>query len=92
METNVAFIFEAIEKAGVSITDFSRLTRISRVTLYRWKKGTPITDMLRRDLAFTLATRLEKACRAGKLPITDKLKADQRLAVLRRIVASMAAK
>ncbi len=86
------YIFEAIEKAEVSFTDFSRLTKISRETLYRWRNGSPISDMLRLDLAYTVATRFEKACRSGKLPLTSRLKKEQRIQVLRKIVASMVSK
>ena len=92
MEKKTQYIFEALDKSGVSMTDFARITRISRETLYRWKKGANITDRLRLDLGYTCALRLEKACRLGKLPLTDKLKAVQRLKVLRRIIASMSNK
>jgi hypothetical protein len=88
----VAYIFSALEKAEVSFTDFTRLTRISRESLYRWRGGAPVKDMLRLDLAYTYALRLEKACRAGKLPLANRLKAVQRLATLRKIITEMSAK
>jgi hypothetical protein len=91
-ETKVNFIFEALDKAGVSMTDFTRLTRISRESLYRWKGGAPVKDMLRLDLAYTYAKRLETACRSERLPLTSRLKAPQRLIVLRKIIAEMATK
>ena len=88
----VDYIFEALEKSGVSMTDFSKITRISRETLYRWRNGNMIKDMLRLDFAYTAANRLEKGCRNGVLPLTDKLKKDARIPRLRRIIADMASK
>lgn len=90
--SKVSYIFTTIEKAGVSFTDFARITKISRETLYRWKGGGTVKDMLRLDLAYTYALRLEKACRAGRLPLVNKLKAEQRLKMLRTIIAEMSAK
>ena len=91
-DPKVKYIFEALDKSGVTMTDFSRITRISRETLYRWKKGNAITDRLRLDFAYTAAIRLEKGCRLGRLPIQEKLKKEQRLVVLRKIIAEMASK
>jgi hypothetical protein len=91
-EAKVKYIFEALEKADITMTDFTRLTRISRESLYRWKNGSPVKDMLRLDLAYTYAKRMEAACRAERLPLTSKLKAPQRLAVLRKIIAEMSTK
>lgn len=89
-KNKIEYIFEAIDKAGVTYIDFSRITRISRATLYQWKKGGAIRDKLRLDLAYVTATRLEKGCVHGRLPITDKLKPKQRIKVLRKIIAEMA--
>lgn len=47
----VAYIFEAMEKSSISLTDFALLTRISRMSLYKWKDGGAINDKLRLDLA-----------------------------------------
>lgn len=88
----INYIFKAVETSNIFLTDFGRLTGISRETLYRWKDGGNITDKLRLDLAYTVATRIEKACRLGKLPLTDKLKKVQRVVVLRQIIKSMASK
>lgn len=90
MTEKVKYIFDAIDKSGIAITDFSKLTRISRESLYRWRRGSNITDKLRLDLAYTVAVRLEKACRCEELPLVDKLKPEQRIVVLRKIIASMA--
>ncbi len=92
MKKSIKYIFESVEKSGVSMVDFSRITGISRETLYRWRNGSPVSDKLRLNLAYTIAVRLEKACRAKKLPLKDKLKIDQRIHTLKRIVASMASK
>lgn len=88
----VEYIFEAIEKSHVSMTDFSLITKISRESLYRWKDGRPVTDRLRLDLAYTVARNMEKACRLGKLPLVDRYKPEPRRKLLRKIVAEMATK
>jgi hypothetical protein len=73
-EAKVKYIFEALEKADITMTGFTRLTRISRESLYRWKNGSPVKDMLRLDLAYTYAKRMEAACRAERLPLTSNSK------------------
>jgi hypothetical protein len=92
LEEKLDYIFNAVDISEVSLTDFCRLTGISRETLYRWKNGGNVTDKLRLDLAYTVATRMEKACRLGNLPLTDRLKKEQRLVVLRKIIREMASK
>lgn len=92
MEPRVQYILAAIEKAEVSMTDVSRLTGVSRVTLYRWKNEANIKDKLRLNMVYTMAQRFEKACRAGRLPFPNKLKVEQRIGALRKIVAEMAQK
>ena len=91
-DPKVVFVFDVLDKAGVRMTDFARVTRITRETLYRWKNGGNITDELRRDIAYTYALRLEKAVAAGRLPFTDTLKKEQRVVTLRKIIADMASK
>ncbi len=88
----VEYIFEVLEKSGMYLTDFSRITGISRVALYRWRKGNPIADKLRLNLAYQAAYRLEKACRLGLLPLHNKYKKVERIKLLRKIVADMASK
>jgi len=89
IDPKVAYMYEVLEKAMIGPTDFASLTNISRETLYRWKKGQPIADKLRLDIAYNTALRLEKGCRHGRLPLKEKLKAPQRVKVLRKIVAEM---
>lgn len=86
-DPKVAFVFNTLAKAGVRMIDFARVTRITRETLYRWKGGGNITDELRRDIAYSYALRLDKAVAAGKLPFTDKLKKNERMVALRKIIA-----
>lgn len=88
----VAYIFEALEKSGVRVTDFSKIVGVSRPTLYSWKNGGTIADRLRLDLAYTAARRLETACRLGKLPLVDRFKPEPRRKILRKIIAEMATK
>ena len=87
-EEKVAYIFEAIEKSGVSLVHFARLTQISRNSLYRWKRTGEAHDVIRVQIAYTAAQRLEIACRAGKLPIAEGIVKDERFNAIRKIVAS----
>ena len=92
VEPKVKYIFEALENAEITFSDYSRLTSITRQTLYNWKAGNPVSDRLRLDFAYSMAARITRAHRMGKLPLTDKLKTAQRIAVLRKIIADMARK
>lgn len=84
----ITFIFEALEEAGVSMTDLSRLTNISRTSLYAWKRGQVVSDKLRLNLAFNTAVRLSKAVEAKRLPLAGKLAPGERLRVLREIITA----
>lgn len=81
----VNFIFATLEKAGVRVTDLARLARVSRESLYRWKRGAAVSDMLRLDLAYTTTLRLKTALDRGKLPLHD-VKPKERTAMLRRLI------
>lgn len=83
----VSYIFEALNKSEVSLIDFHRLTSISRNSLHSWKKGGPVRDRLRLDLAYGTAQRLELACRNGRLPLIEKLKEKERVKLLRKIIS-----
>ena len=91
-EEKVKYIFECVGKAEVNLIDFARLTQISRNSLYRWKREGNATDNIRVQLADSAAQRLEMACRNGLLPLTDRLKAEKRFDVIRKIVASQSTK
>lgn len=91
-EKVIKHIFDAKEQAGISMVDLSRLTGISRETLYRWKKGAKVTDRLRLNLAYTYSVRISKAVQLEQLPLKDKLKKDQRLKVYKDIIKNMASK
>jgi len=87
-ETKVEFVFDALESAQVSITDFARLTKISRTTLHAWKKGGNVADLLRLNVAFNWAIRLDKAVDAKRLPFAESpTNVAERLAAIRAIVA-----
>lgn len=91
-EQKVAYIFEALEKSGVRLCDFHRLTQISLNSLHRWRNEGEASDKIRVQIAYVTAQHLESACRAGHLPLVDKLKPAQRFAAVRKIVASQATK
>lgn len=85
----VQVIFAAIDRGQVSIVDFSALTKISRTSLYSWRAGNPINDMLRLNIAHITAKKINAACDAKTLPLLgDKLKGVQRRALLTRIIRS----
>ena len=92
MNERIKYIFDAASNAKVSMTDLALLTGISRETLYRWKDGKPAKDKLRLGIAYTIATRLVKACGLDELPLKNKLKKEPRVAVLRKIITEIAAK
>jgi transcriptional regulator with XRE-family HTH domain len=88
-ETKVAFILKALEASGVSMTDFARLTGVSRTSLYAWKRGGHVADRLRLTVAFNTAVRLDRAAEQKMLPLEDMYSVAERLAELRRIVAAV---
>ena len=86
----ISIIFAALEAANVSVSDLSRLTRVSRTALHRWRKaeaGTCI-DGLRLNLVYSTCLRLHRAQQGGSLPLKDTYKTAERIKVLRDIVGS----
>jgi transcriptional regulator with XRE-family HTH domain len=86
-DSKVKFILDTLDAAGVSMTDFAKLTAISRTTLYAWRRGANVADKLRLQVAFNYAIRLDRAVEGSRLPLIDKLSPPQRLKVLRQIIA-----
>lgn len=84
-----AFIFKALEDSEVSITDFSRLTNISRTSLYAWKRGNNVADNLRLGIAVSYAARLGKAVEIGRLPLIGTYPISERIQVLKSIIAEV---
>lgn len=85
----VEFIFKVLKEAEVSITDFSRVTEISRETLYRWKNGGNITDMLRLKTAYNRAVYIERGRLSEKLPLPSRMKQKERITLLLKIMQEM---
>ena len=85
-------IFRSIERAEISIADVQRLTSVSRETLYRWKDGGNIKDFLRLNIMMKFASLLETAVSEGKLPLQNPMKTDERIKLLRKIIANAATK
>lgn len=88
----MAYIFKAIERSGVSISDLQKITNISRNTLHAWKKGGNVADMLRFSIMLKVAANLNIACDEKKLPLQNPLKSDERLRLLRKLIANAATK
>jgi len=85
-------IFQAIERADISMVDVQRLTSISRETLYKWKDGGNIKDFLRLGIMLKFAALIDAACDAGMLPLQNSLKVGARVALIRKIIANAATK
>lgn len=83
------YIFTALNKANISITDFSEITNISRTTLYNWKNDHNISDMIRLNLAYKHAVHITRAVHKGILPLKNKLKKSERIAEFKRIMLNM---
>lgn len=86
-EAKVHAIFAALDRAGISITDFHRLTSISRTSLHSWRRGGTVTDMIRLRDAYAFAQRIDKAVELKKLPLVGTYRISERLRVLRGIIA-----
>jgi len=86
-EAKVSFIIKTLEESEVSITDFSRLTNISRTSLYAWKKGQNVADKLRLSVAYNYALRLAKAIENKRLPLIGMYSVAERTKTLRAIIA-----
>lgn len=82
-------ILQAIEKAGVSITEASKLLPLSRATLHNWKSGATHGDALRIQLASGYARLLLRAVELKKLPLHDDTPRSERLPLIRRILADV---
>lgn len=82
-------IFAALEASGVSMSDFARLTTVTRSTLYKWKDGTVsnIRDRRALSIALAYADKLTLATEAGRLPLKEVYRISKRVSVLRSIVA-----
>jgi predicted transcriptional regulator len=85
----VSFIIKTLEESEVSITDFARLTNISRTSLYAWKKGQNVADKLRLSVAFNYALRLAKAVENKRLPLVGMYSVAERIKTLKVIIAEM---
>lgn len=86
-EEKIANIFMTLEKSGVSMTDFSRLTGVSRASLYNWRSGANVTDKIRLRDAYAFALRLSKAVDMKKLPLVGMYRLTERIKVLKQIIA-----
>lgn len=82
-----AELFAILDAAGVSTSDFSRLTGITRTSLQRWKvNGAHIRDRLRFRIAEDKARRIATATSMGRLPLRETYTWSERTAALKRII------
>ena len=86
MNQTARYIFDALARANVTISDFAKLTSISRQTLHHWKAGGAINDTIRLNLAYNTAKRITTATDTKKLPLVEKIPAAERVVVLKRII------
>ena len=82
-------IFAALDASGVSVSDFARLTTVSRSTLYKWKDGTVsnIRDRRALSIALAYADKIQQAVAAKRLPLTETYRITKRVSVLRGIIS-----
>jgi hypothetical protein len=88
----VDFIFATLDESGVNVTDFHRLTGVSRVTLYNWKNTREASDMFRLGYAHQVAEKLHKAVEDKKLPFADRLQKGHRISELEKLTGIIARK
>lgn len=86
MNKTARYIFDALKKAGITISDFATITSISRQTLHHWKAGGTINDSIRLSIAYNTALRVVSAVNGGRLPLADKMPAKERVVVLKKII------
>jgi hypothetical protein len=81
-------IFHILDTAGVSISDFARLTGCSRQMLTRIKKTNDAEhrDRIRYHILTTEALKIDQALKHRRLPLKDKHFTSERLKVLRHII------
>jgi len=79
-------IFAAMAISGIYVSDFAKLTGISRTSLYKWRNGEAITDKIRLNLAASTADRLAWAVEKKRLPLSEVMSAKERVQALKRIV------
>ena len=86
------YIFGALKKTDVGITDIHNITQISRTTLHAWKNGGAVTDLLRLGVMLRVAKNLNNAFEAGDLPLPRPLKKEDRKARLQKIIVESGTK
>lgn len=91
-QEKIDYIFAAIDRAEISISDIQRVTRISRTALHHWKNGGNVTDLIRLGIMLKVAQNLNIACNDKRLPLQNTLKVAERIPVLRKIIANAASK
>ena len=83
-------MFNMMDKADISVTLFSKMSRTSRATLYRWRnepdKG---VDRFRFDMAVSIALRMKYAVEQNLLPLKDKLTKGEKEATIRNIIQTV---
>jgi len=57
-QEQIDFIFKVLDATNTNLSKFSRLTSISRTTLYKWKNGDSTGDKFRLAAAVKHAKRL----------------------------------
>jgi len=91
-QEKIEYIFKALHRAEISISDIQRVTKISRTALHHWKNGGNVTDLIRLNIMMKVAQNLNIACDNRQLPLQNHLKVAERIPVLRKIIANAAAK
>ena len=86
MEPSFSIISNAMKRAGLTPTEMIFLLPIGRATFYNWKRGQPITDLLRYRLCEARCKVIQRAVEMEKLPLSEDTPRRQRLPNVKRIL------
>jgi hypothetical protein len=87
-----AHVLNVMKKAGLSPTEMIRLLHIGRATFYNWKKGQPISDLLRYRLTMARCTVIIKATEQERLPLSEDVPQGLRMSAINQILLDMRGK
>jgi len=73
------YVLDTMTRAGLTPTEMIKLMPVGRATFYNWKRGQPITDLLRFRLTIARCKVIEAAVESGRLPLSEDIERRQRM-------------
>lgn len=70
--------FTILDRSGMTKAEFAKLMRVSRVTVYKWAKGSNVRKSIEPRLKRALSL-IGKAVKGGMLPLSDDVPREERL-------------